>query len=124
MTTTTESNVFLAGAGPLHDVRPDLQGTVMEGTAVTLVRWTIDPLRQPTGLHAHVHHEQFTVVVSGRIETTVDGTPVLLGPGDVCRIAPGAPHGSTRAIGPEVAILVDVFSPPREDYVAAARKAI
>ncbi|MES2251659.1 MAG: cupin domain-containing protein [Pseudomonadota bacterium] len=113
-------NVFRAAAGPLHAVRPDLPGTVIAGRDVTLVRWEIDPRRAATGLHAHPDHEQFTVVVSGQVETHVDGKPVVLGPGDVCRLAPGSSHGATRALGDEVAILVDVFSPPRQDYLAAA----
>ncbi len=113
-------NVFRAAAGPLHAVRPDLPGTVIAGRDVTLVRWEIDPRRPATGLHAHPDHEQFTVVVSGSIETHVDGESVILSAGDVCRIAPGSSHGATRALGEEVAILVDVFSPPREDYLAAA----
>jgi len=117
---SVQPNVFRADTGPLHAVRPDLPGTVVPGCDVTLVRWEIDPRRAATGLHAHPDHEQFTVVVSGRIETTVDGEVVVLGPGDVCRIAPGSSHGATRALGSEVAILVDVFSPPRQDYLAAA----
>jgi len=113
-------NVFRADTGPMHAVRPDLPGTVIPGRDITLVRWEIDPQRAATGLHAHPDHEQFTVVVSGRIETNVDGEVVVLGPGDVCRITPGSSHGATRALGSEVAILVDVFSPPRQDYLAAA----
>lgn len=110
------------GESPLHRVRPDLVGTVFEGRDVTLVRWDIPADRPVTPLHSHAEHEQFTVVVSGRIETTV-GTEVLtLGPGDMCRIERGVSHGSTRALDGANAILIDVFSPPRADYVAAARE--
>ena len=109
------------GASPLHQVRPDLAGTVFEGQDVTLVRWDIPAERAATPLHSHADHEQFTIVVSGRIETTVGAEVLTLQAGDMCRIERNVPHGATRALDGANAILVDVFSPPRVDYVTAAR---
>lgn len=108
-------------AGSIHKVRPDLMGTVMEGEDVTLVRWEIPASRLPTPLHAHQHHEQFTTVISGTIETTVGDQVLTMNPGDTCHIPKGIAHGSTRALGSSMAVLIDVFSPPRQDYVAAAK---
>ena len=44
--------------------------------------------------------------------------------GDMCRIERNVMHGRTRALDGVNAVLVDVFSPPRADYVAAARKEV
>ncbi len=115
------ANVFKLGASPLHRVRPDLLGTVFEGTDVTLVRWDIPHDRPVTPLHSHAEHEQFTIVVSGSIETTIGAEVLTLHAGDMCRIERNVPHGATRALDGTNAVLVDVFSPPRADYVAAAR---
>ena len=107
----------------LHQIRHDLSGTVIEGSNVTLVRWSVAPDMQATPLHSHAEHEQFTIVISGSTETDVGDETLILGAGDVCRIAPGVQHGKTRALGNENAVLIDVFEPRREDYIAAAKKA-
>ena len=113
--------VFPLGASPLHRVRPDLLGTVFEGEDVTLVRWDIPADRPTTPLHVHADHEQFTIVISGTIETTVGDEVLIMRAGDMCRIERNVLHGSTRALDGVNAVLVDVFSPPRVDYLAAAR---
>ena len=117
-----QPTVFPLGASPLHRVRPDLVGSVFEGADVTLVRWDIPADRPTTPLHSHVEHEQFTIVISGAIETTVGDEVLVLRAGDMCRIERNVMHGSTRALDGVNAVLVDVFSPPRADYVAAARR--
>ena len=104
-----------------HAVRADLRGTVIEGERVSLVRWVIEAGRPATALHHHDVHEQFTVVVAGAIETVVGEERLRLGVGDVCRIKPGVVHGRTVALDGVDAVLIDVFEPPREDYVSAAR---
>ena len=104
-----------------HAVRADLRGTVIEGERVSLVRWVIQAGQLATRLHHHDVHEQFTDVVSGAIETVVGEERLRLEAGDVCRIKPGVLHGETVALGGADAVLMDVFEPPREDYVSAAR---
>ncbi len=118
----SEDIFYPLGAGPIHRVRPDLMGTVIEGDGVTVVRWDIPADRPVTPLHSHAEHEQFTIVVSGSIETTVGDVVKVMRPGDVCRIERNVMHGATRALDGMNAVLVDVFSPPRADYVAAARQ--
>jgi len=39
----------------------------------------------------------------------------------MCRIDKNIPHGKTRALDGVNAVLIDVFNPPRGEYVAAAR---
>ncbi len=107
-----------------HAVRPDLRGTVIEGERVSLVRWVIKAGSPATRLHHHDHHEQFTIVVSGAVETVVDNERLRLTVGDVCRIKPGLVHGETIALGGTDAVLIDVFEPTRDDYVEAARASL
>ncbi len=104
-----------------HAVRPDLRGTVIEGDNVTLTRWIIKAGLPATKLHSHEVHEQFTVVISGRIKTVVGEETLCLAAGDVCRIKPGVLHGATIALDGADAVLIDVFEPTRDDYVLPAR---
>ena len=92
----------------------------MPGENVTLVRWVIPAGRAATGFHSHDVHEQFTIVLSGSIETVVGEETLVLRAGDVCQIKPKIVHGGTRALGDEDVILIDVFEPTRPEYVAAA----
>ncbi len=104
----------------LHQIRPTLSGTVIEGDNMTLVRWVVEPDQPQTPIHSHDKHEQFTIVVEGSIETVVGDETLILSAGDVCRIKVGVPHGKTRPAGKAGAVLIDVFEPAREEYVAIA----
>ncbi len=106
----------------LHQIRPNLSGTVIEGDHMTLVRWVVEPDQPQTGIHFHEKHEQFTIVIEGSVETTVGEEVLILSAGDVCRIKAGVPHGKTRPAGGAGAVLIDVFEPCREEYVAIARE--
>lgn len=103
----------------LHQIRPDLRGTVIEGTNVTLVRWVVAPGNEATPLHAHAEHEQFTILIAGSVETVVGEEILVLRAGDVCRIPRGAEHGRTKVLGDVDAVLIDVFEPRRQDYLVA-----
>ena len=63
----------------------------------------------------HTHpHVQCTYVRSGLFEFTVDDKPVIVGPGDSLCFEPNQPHGTLCL---EAGILVDVFTPMREDFL-------
>lgn len=66
-------------------------------------------------LHQH-HHSQITYVVGGVFEVEIDGVKKLLKGGDVFYVAPNLIHG---AVCIEEGMLIDVFSPMREDFIAA-----
>ena len=59
-------------------------------------------------------HDQASYVVSGKVCITVDGNTLELGAGDSYCAPSGALH-SARAL--EASVVVDTFSPPREDYL-------
>ena len=65
-------------------------------------------------LHQH-HHSQITYVVGGVFEVEIDGVKKILKGGDVFYVAPNLIHG---AVCKEKGMLIDVFSPMREDFIA------
>jgi len=64
---------------------------------------------------AHAHpHEQVSYVVSGKIVLSMDGRDLTLGPGDSFYAGPNVPHG-VRFL--ENSVVIDVFTPQREDFI-------
>lgn len=113
-------NFYTQGQYPQTEIRPGLFGSVIDGEKATAVRWEFAPDMERTGFHHHDEHEQFGIVVSGRIELTVDGVASVLGPGEMYYVPKGVRHGGTLVLSDEPAVVIDVFSPPREEYVRAA----
>lgn len=65
--------------------------------------------------YSHSHrHSQVTYVVEGEFHFTVGEETKIMKPGDSCLIPPFVDHG---AICPTGGILIDTFSPPREDFL-------
>jgi quercetin dioxygenase-like cupin family protein len=64
-------------------------------------------------IHQHPH-EQTGYVVSGRIRLIVADEQHEAGPGDSWCIPEDVPHGATAQ---EDSVVVEVFSPVREDYM-------
>ena len=67
-------------------------------------------------LHQHIH-SQITYVESGEFEATVDGETRILQAGDSFYAAPNVPHG---VVARQAGVLLDSFSPMREDFLPAA----
>jgi quercetin dioxygenase-like cupin family protein len=65
-------------------------------------------------LHQHFH-SQITHVESGVFEVEIAGEKKLLSTGDAFYIPPNIMHG---AVCLEDGVLIDVFSPMREDFVS------
>jgi len=63
--------------------------------------------------HQHIN-EQMGIVLTGLLRFTVGGETKELRPGDTYVIEGGVPHHA--AAGPEGAVVIDVFSPVREDW--------
>ena len=64
-------------------------------------------------VHRH-YHTQISYVESGEFEVEVDGKKEILKAGDVFHAAPDLLHG---VVCMEAGVLIDVFSPMREDFV-------
>ena len=89
-------------------------GRALHGTSITLGVIELEP---DAALPEHHHlNEQLGIVVSGVLEMTIGGESRTLGPGETWTIPPDVPHAG-RA-GADGATVIDVFSPPREDWRA------
>ncbi len=87
-----------------------INGDQMMLTHVYLKKGAVVPL------HSH-HNEQFTYVLEGvlRFWIGVEGSePIDIGPGEVLHIPSHVPH---KAEALEDTLDVDVFSPPRQDWL-------
>ena len=67
----------------------------------------------------HHPNEQLGIVVSGSVRFRVGDEERELGPGGTWRIPPDVPHEVVT--GPNGAVVLDVFSPPRADWAALER---
>ena len=64
-------------------------------------------------IHSHVH-SQVSYVQSGEFDVHIDGVEKRLGPGDSFYIHPNLNHG---VVCRKAGVLLDVFSPVREDFL-------
>lgn len=64
-------------------------------------------------VHAH-RHSQVSMVVEGEFHVMVNGEKQILGPGDSFFVPPHEEHG---AVCPTGGVLIDMFSPAREDFL-------
>ena len=64
-------------------------------------------------VHSHVH-SQVSYVESGEFDVFIDGETKRLGPGDGFFVRPNLDHG---AVCRKAGVLLDVFSPVREDFL-------
>ncbi|MGE5358543.1 MAG: cupin domain-containing protein [Bacteroidales bacterium] len=69
-----------------------------------------------TPVHTHPH-EQVTLVERGRVRFTVDGQDRVAVAGDVLHFPSNLSHGATML--DEEVVLVDIFTPLREDFLQA-----
>ncbi len=88
-----------------------LRRTLVEGKSMMVCECTFAPgVKVPN--HSHPH-EQVGYVVSGKIHITIDGRSFDLGTGDSYCAPSNVPHSAFTL---EHSVVVDTFSPPREDY--------
>jgi quercetin dioxygenase-like cupin family protein len=71
-------------------------------------------------LHVHVE-EQIVIVLDGEFEFEIDGETRTMRQGDVAVVPPWVPHGAHTH--DTTCTEVDVFNPPRETLLDAARAA-
>ena len=64
-------------------------------------------------LHQH-HNEQMTYILSGALEFHIEGQVVVVREGEVLTIPPHVPH---EAFALEDTVDLDVFNPPRQDWI-------
>jgi quercetin dioxygenase-like cupin family protein len=101
------------GTIPAERVAEGIERQMVVGEHLMICRLKIQP-RVVTPVHSHVH-EQITMVERGRVLYVVDGVERLVATGDVLHFPPNVPHGATML--DEEVVLVDVFTPKREDFL-------
>jgi quercetin dioxygenase-like cupin family protein len=101
---------------PVEHVAEGIERQMVWGQQLMVCRLRFAP-RVVTAVHTHPH-EQITLVVQGRVLFTVDGEECPARPGDVLHFPSGVAHGATMR--DEEVILVDIFSPIREDFLEGA----
>ena len=84
----------------------------IHGAAMTVARFEIS---KGGGVPVHSHaNEQISMVQQGRMKFVLDGTESVVGAGEAVHIPPHLPH-SAEAL--EDTVVIDLFSPPREDWI-------
>ncbi len=101
---------------PAERIADGIERQMISGERLMVCRLSIAP-NIVTPVHSHPH-EQITIVERGRVRFLVDGVERIASAGDVLFFPSGIAHGAT--MGDEPVVLVDIFSPPREDFLAGA----
>jgi quercetin dioxygenase-like cupin family protein len=103
---------------PEEKITDKISRRVLTGEKEMIVWWSMK-----AGVHAAAHkhpHEQLFWVRSGRMEFRLGSERRMCGPGDVGVIPGGVEH---EAWFPEDTEVIDVFAPPREDFLTGATPA-
>ena len=102
---------------PAERLADGIERQMIWGARLMVCRLRFDP-RVVTAVHSHPH-EQITLVERGRVKFTVDGQTRVASAGDVLHFPADCPHGAEML--DEEVVLVDIFSPVREDFLPPAR---
>lgn len=90
-------------------------GVVMHSLSGGAIMLNMVRFEPQTAVPRHQHpHEQAGYVLRGSLELAVGDETWTMRPGDGYAIPPNLPHAATA--GPDGADVLDIFSPPREDY--------
>jgi quercetin dioxygenase-like cupin family protein len=96
----------------LEDLNPLLQRQFVVGQDVMLARVL---LKKGCIVPEHSHHnEQITYILEGALKFWIDGKIIVVKAGEVLTIPPHMPH---KAEALEYTVDLDVFNPPREDWI-------
>ena len=93
-------------------VENDVVRHIYTGEHIQIVEYHFPP-HKTFPLHSHDKEEQKGFLVKGKMGFNVNGTKKDLHPGDWYHAAIGVEHNAWTYDEPSV--LVDIFSPPRED---------
>lgn len=103
---------FNAGQMKSETVEGDVQRSIYTGESLQLVEYRFPP-NKVFPPHQHDEHEQMGFLVSGVMGFKVGDEERILRPGDYYHAPKGVAHNAWTLDEP--AVLLDVFSPPRED---------
>jgi quercetin dioxygenase-like cupin family protein len=114
MGTTETTKLFIENADvPWQQMAPGVRRKIMAyDESLMLVRVEFEA-GGIGAVHKH-HHSQITHVESGVFQVEIGDEKKLLAAGDAFYIPPNIMHG---AVCIEAGMLIDVFSPMREDFI-------
>ena len=96
----------------LEDLNPLLQRQFVVGQEVMLARVL---LKKGCIVPEHSHHnEQITYILEGALKFSIDGREIVVHAGEVLTIPPNMPH---KAEAVEDTVDLDIFNPPRADWI-------
>jgi quercetin dioxygenase-like cupin family protein len=96
----------------LEDLNPLLQRQMVVGQEIMVARVL---LKKGCVVPMHSHHnEQVTYILEGALKFEIDGREIVVNAGEVLCIPPHMPH---KAIALEDTVDLDVFTPPRADWL-------
>jgi quercetin dioxygenase-like cupin family protein len=96
----------------LEDLNPLLQRRLVVGQNIMVARVL---LKKGCIVPEHSHHnEQITYILEGALKFWIDGKKFVVNAGEVLTIPPHMPH---KAEAVEDTVDLDIFNPPREDWI-------
>lgn len=96
----------------LETLNPLIQRHFVVGDQIMLARIL---LKKGAEVPRHSHaNEQVTWILEGALQFSIDGREVVVRAGEVLCIPPHMPHA---AVALEDTVDVDVFTPPRQDWI-------
>ena len=102
---------------PAVRIAEGIERQLFWGDRVMVCRLVIAP-HTVTAVHSHPH-EQITMVERGRVRYIIEGQERVLEQGDMLHLPSGISHGATML--DEEVVLIDIFSPLREDFLPVER---
>jgi len=102
----------------VEQLTDNIKRRMIVGTNEMLVRWEFTK-GAVAARHSHPH-EQIVVMVHGKLRLIVGDAETIMGNDDIVVIPPNTPH---EAHALEDTVVIDVFSPPREDFLTGNRPA-
>ena len=103
-------------AVPIEQIGEGIRRQMVWGERVMVCRLEI-AARTVTPVHSHPH-EQITLVERGPVEFTIGSETRVASTGDVLHFPANLRHGATML--DQDVVLVDIFSPIREEFLPAA----
>ena len=96
------------------EIAPGAHIQPLWGDKVMMVYITLEPGAE-VPFHTHPH-EQTGMCLEGEFELTIDGEARMVKEGDAYLVPSGVEHRAVATAGRALAL--DIFSPPREDFIA------
>jgi quercetin dioxygenase-like cupin family protein len=98
---------------PIEQMSEGIQRQMFVGDRMMICRFRFKPFLV-TPEHDHPH-EQMTIVERGRVRFFIEGKEQIASAGDVLHFPSHCWHGATMM--DEEVVLIDIFSPLREDFL-------